>query len=198
MSTDVFIDIIIGRYVCQVSVKSQSRVSRYIGWVTFYYRSTGRPTVSHESIGSALAMYRWAICQVLVSVVYQSTIILTMPVKLFFFSNFVPKAFPFVTRYLSTDTHGHFFAHYTYRLWLISDWSDTKLQAIFKYRLTSSLSVSWHTCNSCYIGWESVKSWLTDTSNESRLRFWPLCRLSVIEELVICQQSNNRLSTDRL
>ena len=74
MSTDVFIDIIIGRYICQVSVKSRLRVSRYIGWVAFYYQSTGLPTVSHESIGSALAMYRWAIFRVLVSVVYQSTI----------------------------------------------------------------------------------------------------------------------------
>lgn len=64
----------IGRYIRQVSVKSRLRVSQYIGWVAFYYRSTGRPTVSHESIRSALAMYRWAICRVLVSVVYQSTI----------------------------------------------------------------------------------------------------------------------------
>lgn len=79
--------------VSQESVESQSRVSRYIGWVAFYYRSTGRPTVSHESIGSALAMYHWAICQVLVSVVYQSTIILTMPVKLFFFPTSSPRLF---------------------------------------------------------------------------------------------------------
>lgn len=74
MSIDVFIDIIISRYICQASsVKSRSRVSRYIGWVTFYYRSTGQPTIGHESIGSALVMYRWAIRRVLVSVVYQST-----------------------------------------------------------------------------------------------------------------------------
>ena len=45
---------IIGCYIGEVSVESRSRVSQYIGWVAFYYRSTGRPTVSHESIGSAL------------------------------------------------------------------------------------------------------------------------------------------------
>ena len=64
------------------------------------------------------------------------------------------------------------------------------------YGLTSPSSVGWHTCTGCYIGWESVNSWLTDTSNDSRLRFWPLCQLSVSDKLVICRQSNNWLSTD--
>ena len=197
MSIDVFIDIIIGRYICQASsVKSRSRVSRYIGWVTFYYRSTGQPTIGHESIGSALVMYRWAIRRVLVSVVYQSTT--DNACKTLFFSNFVLKAFPFVTRYLSTDTHGNFFAHYTYRLWLISASSDTKSQSIFMYRPTSPSSVGWQTCTGCYIGWESVNSWLTDTSNDSRLRFRPLCQLSVSDKLVIRRQSNDWLSTNRL
>lgn len=196
MSTDVFIDPIIGRYICQVSsVKSRSRVSRYIGWVAFYYRSTGLPTVGHESIGSALVMYRWAIRRVLVSAVYQSTTDNACTTLLFPTSS---QGFSFVTRYLSTDTHGNFFAHYTYRLWLISACSDTKSQSIFMYRPTSPSSVGWHTCTSCYIGWESVNSWLTDSSNDSRLRFRPLCQLSVSDKLVICRQSNDWLSTNRL
>lgn len=177
---------------CQESVESQSiywlsgvllSVNRTTNsWSWEHWFCIGNVSLSHSlSIGiSCVPVNNW-------QCLYNSS-----------FSNFVPKAFPFVTRYLSTDTHGNFFAHYTYRLWLISACSDTKSQSIFMYRPTSPSSVGWHTCTGCYIGWESVNSWLTDSSNDSRLRFRPLCQLSVSDKLVICRQSNDWLSTNRL
>ena len=164
--------------VDQVSVESQSIywLSGVLLWVD--YQLTDWPSVSHNSNGSVLAM------RVLVSRWSSSSEVLNGDVSVesqHHLYNLTPNAFPFVTRHLSDDTQKTLFAHYTYRPWLIPDWSVTPNCGLFS-------CIGQHLCHL-----------LVDISvalNNSRPRYWSLCQLSVGDLLVIRRRSNDWLLTD--
>ena len=91
-----------------------------------------------------------------------------------------PQCFALVTRYLWDDTQKTLFAHYTCWLWLIPDWSVTKLWAF--------------SCIGQHLGHLLVD--ISVTSNYSRPKYWSLCQLSVSDLLVIRRWSNDWLLTD--
>lgn len=165
-----------------MSIKYRSRVSQYTGWVEFYCGSSIIWQIDHQSVtiamvvcwqcvGKPLVEFQWGIEWWCIS--WKSA----SPIQPH------PQCFAlcYKLRHLSDDTQKTLFAHYTYRPWLIPDWSVTPNCGLFS-------CIGQHLCHL-----------LVDISvalNNSRPRYWSLCQLSVGDLLVIRRRSNDWLLTD--
>lgn len=132
--------------------------------------------VGLDNISSVSEMYWWTVGGV--SVRYRWCIgwQFALPVQLFF-PTLYPKAFPFVSRYLSTDS-------WWTRL-LTTDWSVSKSQAIFMHWPTFQSCISQH--NSHYIGRELADLWNDSQMRYQQLSWLRMCWWSVNQPWTDCR-----------